>query len=137
MNKLVYLMFFLNLALAQLDDFPCEDEELAYVCGADGRTYKNQCYLDLLRIELAYPGKCVNCEYCTGIQELVCGNDGKTYTNSCWADCNGAYVVRSGPCADQCNHCPAEIAPVCGKNGKTYRNFCYADCDKTIVSHHG
>ena len=68
MNKILFLMCFINISFSQVDDDPCEDDELAYVCGADGRTYKNKCYMEAIRVELAYPGKCANCENCTGIQ---------------------------------------------------------------------
>ena len=101
------LFFLIAITSAAYRD-PCEGDTLEYICGTDGRTYKNLCYAELVGVSQAYPGKCVNCENCTGIQQLVCGNDGKTYTNSCWADCNGAIVVNSGPCQTQCN-CPSNI----------------------------
>ena len=68
MNKVLFLLSISNIVFSQLDTFPCTATELAYECGADGRTYKNACYRDLLKVALAYHGKCVNCENCTGIQ---------------------------------------------------------------------
>ena len=94
MEKLLLLTFFLFCFNAYTDR--CADDDLVLLCGGNGRTYKNECYLEQAGVELAYAGKCVNCEYCTGAIELVCGNDGRTYTNSCWADCNGTFVVAKG-----------------------------------------
>ena len=68
------------------------------VCGADGRTYKNPCYLEVAGVALAYNGECVNCESCSGESAPVCGNDRKTYINSCWADCKGVLVDSVGAC---------------------------------------
>ena len=61
------LLFFIAITSAAYSD-PCEKKDLEYICGTDGRTYKNLCYADLVGVAQAYPGKCVNCENCGGIQ---------------------------------------------------------------------
>ena len=98
MNRSMFLLIALVGFTSAYTD-RCIDDDLVLQCGADGRTYQNPCYRLLAGVELAYGGKCVNCEYCTGVVDTVCGNDNRTYTNSCWADCNGTFVVGKGACA--------------------------------------
>ena len=97
MIKNLALLCLLGLSLQHYKD-KCIKKDYVPICGGDGRTYKNECYMKAVGVKLAYYGECVNCEKCTGVQALVCANDGKTYTNSCWADCNGAIVVSQGAC---------------------------------------
>lgn len=115
MNKQLVLLAFIGLAVADYKD-KCADDDTVLECGGDGRTYLNECYREAAGVELAYGGKCTNCEYCTGVIEPVCGNDGRTYTNSCWADCNGSFVVARGNCKERCE-CPFYKNPVCGADG--------------------
>ena len=63
------------------------------ICGADGRTYLNPCYLDCLA-----DGKAIHWGECKHVEEKgcgcgdddipVCGKDFKTYKNSCHASCS-------------------------------------------------
>lgn len=72
----------------------CGNQQQA-ICGADGRTYLNPCYLDCLGAGKAvHWGECkhINPKSC-GCAEgktPVCGNDMKTYENKCAASCMGA-----------------------------------------------
>ena len=43
------LFFFIAITSAAYTD-PCEKDKLEYICGTDGRTYKNLCYADLVGV---------------------------------------------------------------------------------------
>lgn len=80
----------------------CGNQQQA-ICGADGRTYLNPCYLDCLG-----GGKAVHwgeCKYvnpkscgCPNDGTPVCGNDLKTYQNSCAAKCSNTQEKGQGSC---------------------------------------
>lgn len=115
------------------------DNNYSPVCGIDGQTYHNACYLQFYSTtQLDYEGPCntqrPNCRCSDAIipDKEVCGADGETYLNQCFLNCAGVQQAYEGRCVDT-GPCPCEdtILPgqdVCGNNGKTYANACYLAC---------
>ena len=78
------------------------------VCGNDGRTYINLCYLMVENcqkgVELSHYGGCTNATQKAVTEDCpsncvtaerdgpVCGSDGKTYPSGCQANCKGKSV---------------------------------------------
>lgn len=73
----------------------CTDE-IAPVCGVDGRTYDNACEADHAGIEVAHDGSCETA--CYELYAPVCGDDGETYPNDCFARAAGAGIAHDGAC---------------------------------------
>lgn len=70
------------------------------VCGTNGRTYSNLCFLNCDRrknpcIQVASYGKCRNLCVCTREWNPVCGTDGQTYPTECQLNCTRS---KNQPC---------------------------------------
>ncbi|KAJ8712499.1 hypothetical protein PYW07_005341 [Mythimna separata] len=87
------------------------------VCGSDGLTYLNACFMECrnavsheysMHIEVEYPGVCENEFQCQCHTEYkpVCGSNNVTYSNECTLQCSTAKDSRiqlkyEGPCGSQ------------------------------------
>jgi len=95
------------------------------VCGADAKTYSNECLASCKGIEILYEGECEDVCACTKEYNPVCGDNGVVFPNPCTAKCEGASY---GPCPSPSCDCDEKYEPVCGKDGITYSNKCAATC---------
>ncbi|KAK4299156.1 hypothetical protein Pmani_028549 [Petrolisthes manimaculis] len=112
------------------------------VCGSDGISYPNFCFLsrasctDPSISPLRY-GPCSlpdTCNFvCDRMYNPVCGSDGRTYSNPCvlmyYACSTRNFLFRRhiGECVEkrECpSVCPRAKNPVCGSDGRTYSNPC-------------
>ena len=104
------------------------------VCGADLKTYPNDCVLLCLGVQKLYDGPCT-CP-CDLSGPEVCGSDGKTHPNQCWLDCLQLKKLFDGPCPE-CPTCPRTFDPACGGDNKTYPNECWLQCQGAVLKNPG
>ncbi|OQR98565.1 presenilin-like protein [Achlya hypogyna] len=121
------------------------------VCGTNGKTYSNKCYLDVdackdPTIKLASNGACTGGSEATtqpsattalpgcpihGCQEyleIVCGSDGKNYDNECFlrkAKCNRSEEHDYCACNDAANNCRSRSH----HRGSNYRGSDHQGCE--------
>jgi hypothetical protein len=96
-------------------------EDVAYVCGCDGKTYQNRCMSEMAGVVLASTGGCVCADDTPCMEGEYCALD-----DSC---------SNPGLCAIEPQTCDAEVVePVCGCNGVTYDNDCFAAQAGTRIS---
>lgn len=104
------------------------------VCGADGKSYTNNCQATLAGTSVAYNGLCLadKCQ-CNGNYNPVCGTNGKSFDNSCLAQCAGVPIAYYNSCEDCSIPCPTYANYVCATNGLTYRNNCQLVCQGSAI----
>lgn len=91
----------------------CTEDEQP-VCGSDGATYKNECFLRKESCERQMVISVVHAGHCRGCRDLNC-----THFSRC-------QIGSTGRAECLCPECPvsAQKRPVCGSNGITYESEC-------------
>lgn len=93
-------------------DCACFDE-VATVCGDDGRSYPNACEARCAGVSIAANGPCEDtcpddgcqtnpCDLCEDLVQPVCTLNGLTLTNACQARCIGEQIAYPGRCDRAC-----------------------------------
>ncbi|CAK4619863.1 hypothetical protein LEN26_002126 [Aphanomyces euteiches] len=128
----------------------CNDD-WTQVCGADGKTYSNNCslanaacFLKTKSLTYVKDGDCDveeplkvcidKCDFKAEEDATLCGSDGVTYANACSFNCYRAadkylHVLALGSCPKKTTSCSIlqcnnDWTRVCGSDGQTYTNKC-------------
>jgi len=106
-------------------DCDCFDD-LAPVCGVDGREYPNACEARCAGVGIAATGPCAD-----ECPELTCA-----------LACPAGFVTDVGgcqvcECLDPCLACDDIVQPICTQNGLTVANTCKAECVGEVVAYLG
>lgn len=122
-------IFILPFALQAKKDTPCPIIDLP-VCGQNGKTYQNICFMELDGATKDYDGWCRRDKKADMMQEE---NNVLGPTEFTKNEVNGFDANNYGY-ACKCND---KLNPVCGENGVTYANYCRANCKNINPAHYG
>ncbi len=90
------------------------------VCGADGKTYSDDCVARAAGVSVVSRTTCANVAACGEEVEPVCGMDGNSYNNECFSKAAGVTVVSTGLCPEVTESCTEEGEPGCDIDDTTY-----------------
>ncbi len=112
-------------------------QEVAPVCGCDGRTHTNACEAARAGVSVAAEGRCDGPEpvTCGGFIGLECEDQGTFCQFTPEQFCGSGD--QTGVCVERPEVCIEILAPVCGCDGNTYDNACFAQAAGVSVSFEG
>jgi hypothetical protein len=99
------------------------------ICGVNGQTYQNECFLKLANLEKAYDG------WCLGDKPKDASNPQQKFDPLSETEETG-FLRFGTPTTGSCP-CNDAYYPVCGEKGITYANLCRAKCNGTFAVHVG
>jgi hypothetical protein len=109
----------------------CCDGVLAPVCGADGRTYLNECEARCAEVRAVARGECA-ADLCGGPRGLACGEG-----ELCEVPPGCSDPFATGHCEERPEVCTHQHLPVCGCDGETYGNDCERRRAGVALAHRG